>query len=206
MNRTSFLACLLFCFFFFTIPCARSADLPESFLASITNIQSIRTRFVSETRIPMFNDPVQTNGVLLFLRPNSLLWEYQYPFVEGFCLRDKEVVLWEGARCNISVQPGEQDQMSLILAKYLMSWIALDLEVIGEEYEITATNINPVSLRLTPKSKGLKEIIAGLSIVFQEGGVAEKVTIHETQGGTTTITFVDTVINGTINSSEFPQQ
>ena len=208
MTRYFLLPCFFLWFLFSALPqgVARAEDLPESFLAAVKGIQSIQTTFVMETHIPMFTEPMRAKGVLLFQRPDALLWEYQEPFVEGFCVKNKEVVRWEGARSNIAARPTGNDQVSVLLAKNLLLWIALDIDAIGREYDITVANTKPISLNLTPKSKGLREILAGLTIVFQDGGVAKLVTIRETQGGTTTILFVDTVINADVNPSDFPQR
>ena len=180
-------------------------DALASLVATVQDITSIRSRFVQETDILMFKQPMESRGVLLYVRPNALLWEYQEPFVEGFSLYNGQVSRWEGSRGAMASQT-RQDPVSTIIANNLVAWIALDLETIRKEYVVEVIGIDPISLRLTPKSRGLKDILADLVITFQPDGVAQTVIIRETRGGKTTITFMDTVTNKTIDPAEFPLQ
>ena len=177
----------------------------ESLLAAVQGISSIRTSFTQTTDIPMFSQPLKVQGILLYSRPGSLLWEYQEPFVEGFSLKDGRIVRWENSRTNMIGKGAGQDPVAAIIADNLMAWVSLDLEKIRREYEVEVTGTAPVTLRLVPNNKGLREIIADLTIAFQVNGVASSVVLREARGGSTTISFFNTAINAGINPAEFLQ-
>ena len=177
----------------------------ETLVAAVQGISSIRTNFTQTTDIPMFSQPLKVQGILLYARPAALLWEYQEPFVEGFSLKDGRIVRWENSRASVVGKGAGQDPVAAIIADNLMAWVSLDLEKIRREYDVKVTGTAPVTLHLVPKNKGLQEIIADLTISFQANGVASSVVLREARGGSTTISFYNTVINAGINPAEFLQ-
>ena len=177
----------------------------DNLIAKIQGISGIRTSFVQITDIPMFTQPIRVHGILLYSRPSALLWEYQKPFLDGFSLKNGKIVRWENSRSNTIGKERGQDPVAELIADNLMAWISLDLGKIQQQYSVVVTKSTPITLHLVPKNKSLREVVAGLEITFQDNGIASSVVLREARGGSTSITFVDTVINGTIDPAEFPQ-
>ena len=199
------LCCLSVAGFSSPAPAQTRESRLDELITAVRDISSIRANFVQITDIPMFAQPVKTHGLLLYLKPDSLLWEYQRPFVEGFSLKNGRVVRWENSRANIIGKEAGQDRLTSLIADKLMAWVSLDLERIRQEYTVEVIDAAPVTIFLVPKGKNLREIVANLTITFQANGVASSVVLREARGGATTISFIDTVINTAISPAEFPQ-
>ncbi len=182
------------------------AQTPEQTLSMLKEqaetVHTISSTFVQTTRIPLFQDAVQSQGRFLFKRPNALLWEITAPAKEGFALVGDTGMRWEQGkgRKPFSVQ---SDPVMTIVARQLMVWLTLNLAAIEKEYTITVATSTPPTLRLEPKSADMRRVIHSLTILFSPQGVASQVTLEEANGGSTTILFTNTQVNITLPDSAF---
>lgn len=202
-RNISFFVLLFFC----SLTCSPSQAKPTdttdnpvlvSLVNAVRELTSIQASFSQETRHPMFTTPLMSQGRFAFQRPDSLLWEYTAPFVEGFSITGKESSKWQGSRANTKSFATESDPLTATLAEELIHWITLDLEKIQQSYLIEVIADMPPTIRLTPKTPTVQKIINNLTISFAENGVAKEVRISEkSSGGMTIISFSNIVTSMT---------
>lgn len=179
-----------------------ASDLDELRRRAAT-VKSIRSRFVQETRIPMFARPMRSEGRFLFLRPDMLLWEYTAPMEEGFFLRGDNGIRWNDGRASARPFNPASDPVAAIIARQLFAWITVDTEAIAGEYGIEALSREPLALKMTPLRDDVAAVIESITITFTAEGPASLVELRERAGGTTTIGFTESVVNGPMADGDF---
>ncbi|MDR0339868.1 MAG: outer membrane lipoprotein carrier protein LolA [Desulfovibrio sp.] len=165
--------------------------------------QSVQSDFVQETAIPMFAQPISSKGRFVFKRPDGLLWEYTEPMREGFAMRGESGARWAGDKGVRTPFTTASDPLAAIIGRQLVAWIIFDTASIERDFRIAVTGKNPLELTMTPARDDMREIIEAIVIVFTEQGPASRVAVRETRGGTTTISFSNTVVNAPVDDAEF---
>ena len=168
--------------------------------ATMTNVQS---GFTQETSIPMFREPLRSQGRFAFVKPDTLLWEYLSPLKEGFVLRGDQGFRWQDARENRTPFTPGSDPVAAIIARQLIAWITFDMHSIAAEYRIEQVPGPDMRLQMTPLRKDIAEIIASITITFTPQGPASRVELKETGGGMTVISFTDTLVNAPLEAGIF---
>lgn len=180
-----------------------AADALAGLKERTASVMTLRSEFVQETAIPMFAQPMRSQGRFLFKRPNSLRWEFTSPMREGFALKGDTGVRWEDGGAVRTAFTAKTDPVAGVIARQLMAWITFDLASINREYTVETLGETPLVLRMTPLREDVRSVIANITITFSAEGPASLVAIQETRGGKTTIAFANTVVNGPVDDGEF---
>ncbi|CAK7039155.1 MAG: Outer-membrane lipoprotein carrier protein [Desulfovibrio sp.] len=167
-------------------------------------LTSFSCAFTQETRIPLFDSPVISEGRMAFMRPDGLRWEYVSPMREGFAVQGGKGLRWREGAAAQEVASVTDDPLLAMIARELVTWVTLDMDRIEKQYTVTVTETDPPTFHLVPKQRETRSVLASLTIVFASSGLARSVTIAETQGGETGIRFADGVINRPVNIMERP--
>lgn len=183
---------------------APAADVIASLQAKNATVTSFSCDFTQETRIPLFDSPVISNGRMAFVSPDGLRWEYTAPMREGFAVLGGKGFRWREGTVDQNTESAAKDPLLSIIAKELMIWVTLDMTRIEKEYSVAIAAADPPTLSLAPKRPDVAAIIQGLTIVFEPSGLARSVTISEMQGGVTVIRFSNAVVNRPVNVMERP--
>jgi len=205
MNRGFFaLFAAIFMALLCVAPAGAGADDAIAVLKERTeSVKTLRSEFVQETVIPMFSRPMRTEGRFVFKRPDFLRWEFVAPMREGFALKGNSGVRWEDDGARRTAFTVASDPVAGVIARQLMAWITVDLASISKEYAIESLSVAPLKLRMIPLRDDVKGVIAGITISFSAEGPASEVVIEEAAGGTTTIAFTRTIVNGPVTDGEF---
>lgn len=182
---------------------AYAADPIDTLRRQAENLVSVSSDFVQETNIPMFAQPMRSKGRFAFRRPDALVWEYTDPMREGFVLRGDTGFRWDDGRASRVPFSADKDPVAAIIARQLVAWITFDTNRIGGEYRIETISRQPLCLKMTPLREDVRGVIDHISITFTPEGPASLVELRERQGGRTTITFSNTVVNGPLDDREF---
>ena len=164
---------------------------------------SVRSDFTQETSLPMFKDPLHSQGRFAFAKPDALLWEYLSPIQEGFVLRGNKGFRWQDDKKNRVPFTSGSDPLAAIIARQITAWIIFDMQSITREYRIDQLPGPVMRLKMTPLKKGVGAVIDSIIIAFTPQGPASTVEITETKGGRTVISFTNTIVNAPLDSGLF---
>ncbi|SBV98244.1 putative Outer membrane lipoprotein carrier protein LolA [uncultured delta proteobacterium] len=208
MRRVPFFPCGLPALALLAVLCAFpapsfAADALAGLKERTASVMTLRSAFVQETAIPMFAQPMRSQGRFLFKRPDCLRWEFTSPMREGFALKGDTGVRWEDDGAVRTAFTAKSDPVAGVIARQLMAWITFDLASINREYTIETLGETPLVLRMIPLREDVRAVIASITITFSAEGPASLVAIQEARGGRTTIAFSDTVVNGPVDDGEF---
>lgn len=182
---------------------AHAAEALELLRQKAAGLRNVQADFVQETAIPMFAQPMRSQGHFIFARPESLRWEYFDPMREGFVLHGDSGFRWaDGSAKRTPFAPGS-DPVATIVARQMIAWITFDVQGISREYSIESLPGPEIRLKMTPLRDDFKKVIAAITITFSPEGPATLVEMKEAGGGGTSIRFSNTVINGPLSGREF---
>lgn len=201
------LAAHFLCFFLTTGICGAADPETEKALAALqshtASVASLRCAFTQTTSIPLFSDPVVSRGVLLFKKPDSLVWEYTEPVSQGLAFSGAKGFRWEEDRARRTPFTTAKDPVAGLIATQVLAWIRFDREWIEAQYAIQVADSDTASFLLTPKSEGMRDIVTSLRIRFADDGVAREIMLQEATGGQTVITLHDVAVNAPVADREF---
>lgn len=175
----------------------------ETLKQETANIRTLRCAFTQSTDIPLFSEPIESRGRLLYAAPGSLVWEYTSPMQQGFVLDGDSGFRWEGYRSRRIAFSTAKDPIAGLIATQMLAWVRFDRSWIEANYAITVTRLSPVALTLTPKRTEVASVLSALHIAFAEDGVAREIRLQEAAGGKTRIALHDIVLNGPLEDGEF---
>jgi outer membrane lipoprotein carrier protein len=198
--------CLLFIFCFAGACKATGADTWKALerLRSLTaSVNSLRCEFTQTTAIPLFDDPVVSEGKLVFRKPDSLIWEYTAPVAQGLVFSGGRGFRWEEDKSRPIPFSIAEDPVAGLIATQMLAWIRFDQGWIEAHYAVRIEEEEPMTLVLIPKSADALSVLSSISIRFADDGIARTILLAETAGGSTTIQLREVTVNGPVADREF---
>jgi outer membrane lipoprotein carrier protein len=168
-----------------------------------SSINTLRSSFTQTTAVPMFAEPVVSEGRLFFKKPDSLLWEYTAPHPQGLVFSGGKGFRWEDDKNRRRPFTTSEDPVAGLIASQMSAWIRFDRNLIESRYLVRAVGGETLTLELTPKSADLRSVLVSLRITFADDGAARSVLLRERAGGSTLVRLYDTVVNGPLEDREF---
>lgn len=158
-------------------------------------VSTISSDFVQEKHLAMFRRVVSSKGRFHFQKPDRLRWETTEPVASGFVLTGNTGRRWHQRTGKEEHFDIRRDPVMKIVSDQILAWAKPDIAWLRKEYRIRVLAEQPLSLRLDPLVPG-----AGapdhIRIGFDaDGKVVRTVEIHDKDGDSTVIRFVDTVVN-----------
>ncbi|MDR1686260.1 MAG: outer membrane lipoprotein carrier protein LolA [Desulfovibrio sp.] len=168
-----------------------------------SSINTLRCSFTQTTAVPMFTEPVVSEGRLFFKKPDSLLWEYTAPYPQGLVFSGGKGFRWEDDKNRRKPFTTSGDPVAGLIASQMSAWIRFDRDLIESRYVIRADDREALTFELTPKSAELRSVLVSLRITFADNGAARSVLLRERAGGSTLVRLHDMVVNGLLEDREF---
>jgi outer membrane lipoprotein-sorting protein len=173
-----------------------SAELFGRMEREAADVKTISSDFIQEKHLAMFRKVVTSRGRFLYQKPDRLRWESTEPVASGFVLNGTRGRRWHQRtgreeRFDIGSEP-----VMKIVSEQILAWAKPDFARLQREYRIR--------VRLDPLSAPAAGAPDHLRISFSpDGKFVQTVEIHEKDGDSTRIRFVDTVVNRPIAPSLF---
>ncbi len=177
-----------------------TADAPATLLRRLeraaSGVSTLASDFVQEKHLAMFKTVVTSKGRFHYRKPDRLRWELTEPFASGFALNGNQGRRWHRRTGRTESFDIRQDPIMKAVSDQIFAWANADFAGLGREYRILILSEHPVSLRLEPLSAAMAASLDHLRITFSpDGRFVRSVEIHDKDGDSTRIRFVDTVVN-----------
>ncbi|SIN80571.1 LolA family protein [Halodesulfovibrio marinisediminis] len=181
---------------------AGTEEVLDKLKTTMGNVQSLKCRFVQHKTLAMFDDTLESQGVLLFQSPDRLRWEYISPVKAGFVVAGKQGRRWNTLAGTDEPFRVADDVEMRILTEQVLKWTCFDLDALREQYEFAVASKKPLKLVLTPKSTVVRRLLRELRVTLSPAmSDVAKLEFIEADGDVTTYTFFDTIINSDIDAS-----
>ncbi len=166
------------------------------------NTTSIKANFKQEKYLSILSNKIDSEGVILFKKPNLLRWEYKSPFEYIIVLNGNEIVIKDQEKVNAFDIGGSQafKEVNNLIINSVQGNI-LD----NEQFHIEYYESEKLYLaKLTPKDDKMKQFLQGIDIHFDKKDFSvSKVKLIESAGDYTLITFADKKMNENIPDASF---
>ncbi len=171
----------------------------EQMAASTT---SIKADFKQEKYLSILSNKIDSEGVILFKKPNLLRWEYKSPFEYIIVLNGNEIVIKDQGKVNTFDIGGSQafKEVNNLIINSVQGNV-LDSEQFHIEYYESETLY---LANLIPKDEKMKQFLQGIDIHFDRKDFSvSKVKLIESEGDYTLITFSNKKMNADIPDASF---
>lgn len=168
----------------------------EAFIAEIENslrgAKAVFSRFRQERVLSLFDEPLVTEGILLFEQPDNVRWETASPYRSVLLAQGRRVAQFEwieGERRKIKIGFPEP-------IRRMMDEIAAvnqgRMQERTEVYEVTGFRGPTARVVMRPRDPALREMISSIEIEMNADMTAtEKITMNEPNGDLTRIVILE---------------
>ena len=189
----SLLLCLLF-----TLSLAQKADdALQNYAKQISTVQMLQSHFTEEKHLSLLNEPIQSEGTLSFNKnTQTLRWQYQQPFENGFFFFFFKVYSLQGA----TKKPIESAMGRLFMAEMLV-WLTLDFDSLQKTYSITLSGAEITFVPYHKEHKVVKKITVWLDA--KDPRIVTQVKMEEPSGDFIVWKFTNTQLNPLLSDEVF---
>lgn len=169
-------------------------------MASTTT--SIKASFRQEKYLSILSNKIDSEGSILFKKPNLLRWSYSKPFEYTIVLNGKEIIIKDQEKVN-SFDIGSSQAFKQINELIINS---VEGNILDEErFSIDYLEGKDLYLtKLVPKETQLKNFIQGIDIYFDKKDFSvSQVKLIESEGDYTLISFFNKKMNENIANENF---
>jgi len=185
-----------------------AAEEPQPLTAlesALSDVKTVRTRFVQEKRMALFKKPLITKGAILLEMPDKLMWKVEAPIQYVLLIDGQRAKQWDGQTGKtVSIALADQPVFAAV-TQQLRAWFAGNYRVLAKDYTIKKLEGEQLAFEFVPKpdlpqAKMLKRI----TVTFQKDKkYISLFQIEESGGDMTKMVFEETTINADIDKKEW---
>ena len=203
--KTLLISCLIFFLFFLCVQAhasqARGKGKDQALFAriseAVSKVKTVSGVFVQERRTDILEKPLVSKGRFYFEPPRRLLWETTEPSTSGFALEGREARRWKDDRRFAQAFDINQDPAIRSFAEQVFTWMRADFKKLEEMFHMCILAESPPTFKLVPRGQGDDGPLDHLMVVFSDDmNHVATLELHERNGDSFKISFVDVVING----------
>ena len=173
--------------------------------AALSDVRTVRTRFVQEKKLALFKNPLITRGVIQVETPDKLLWRVDSPIKYVLLIDGKQAKQWDGETGKTQKIPLAGNPVFSAVTEQLRAWFGGHYSALAKDYEIVQLLGIPIRFVFSPKpGTPPAKILKAVTVTFREDRrYITAIQIEETGGDVTILKFEDTEINVPIAAKEW---
>lgn len=184
--------------------CQDKVKIFSEIAASASQVKTLSSDFTQEKHLSMLDKVLTSKGRFFYKRHNRLRWELNDPVVSGFTVNGKYAARWDAQTEIPQTFNVKRVPFIKLFSDQVFSWAKADFTRLQKQYRIQVLGVEPVDLKLDPKSAREKKYLDHLRIVFAtDASHVSTVEVHEPDGDFTAIRFFNTQINAALPDSLF---
>ena len=165
------------------------------------NIKTLRCNFVQEKTSLLVSEKAVAKGIMLYLAPSMLRWEYTEPTPSTLILNGNNAALLDKNGKKIGNEKVLKQLGGIIISMINGSGITQNKQFSSELYEIDNAHLLIV---LTPVQKRLKDFYNKIELkIDRKTMLATTITLEEKSGDKTVISLTSTELNSEIPQNKF---
>lgn len=165
--------------------------------ASLSNVKTVRTRFVQEKKLALFKNTLLTRGVIQLQPPDKLLWRVESPIKYVLLIDGKQAKQWDGETGKTQKIPLANNPVFSAVTEQLRSWFGGRYSLLAQDYAIAQRSETPAVFVFTPKpDTPPAKMLLSVTVTFREDKrYITSIQIDEASGDATVLRFEETEIN-----------
>ncbi len=183
-----------------------AAPAMERITAVSEAIETLECSFSEEKKMTMLAQSSVSKGVMYYIRPDRIRWEYVEPVPYLFVVNGAETTV----KANGRIERGNAPSVMVFreVGKLILGSVSgkkiVDETRFDAAYEASEANFRIV---MTPKEKRMKQMMARIVFTFSlKDNYIRTIEMSNAAGDLTTITFVDKKVNKPVDEAVFKLQ
>lgn len=172
-------------------------DLMLRLSEQFASIQTVQTRFVEKKTIRILQQQMELTGSLAVEKPERLAWRVEKPLACIIIIADGTVSQWDEDSGKVQSFSSRSNPVFAMVLDQMQNWFSGDFISLLADYDVSVKQQNPLLLTFVPHedSPNARAIQQVCVTIRDDLRYAQAISIEDTSGDTTTITFIDTVLN-----------
>ena len=174
-----------------------AADLLGPMEQAMADVRTVKTAFVQEKKMALFNHPLVTRGSIWVEPPNRLLWRVESPMRYALALDGSRIRQWDGETGKTTSLSMDGNPVFAAVTEQLNAWFGGRYGLLAQDYEVEQQAAAPATFAFVPKPTAPSaKMLESVTVVFREDArYIASIRIADRGGDVTTLTFVDTELN-----------
>jgi outer membrane lipoprotein-sorting protein len=168
-------------------------------------VTSLRATVRQRKRQPLLRAEVQSEGTLIFQRPDRLRWEVTTPEHTIFVIKGSMLLVYRPARREAERRDLRGDFGSQAALEFLNAGVSLSVAELEKRFQVDVyRDDSELTLRLTPLSRWVAQAITSIVISQADGDpIPWKIVVVGRRGDRTATTLTDIVVNPQLPEDPF---
>lgn len=174
-----------------------AADLLGPMEQAMADVRTVKTAFVQEKQMALFNHPLVTRGSIWVEPPNRLLWRVESPMRYALALDGSRIRQWDGETGKTTSLSMEGNPVFAAVTEQLNAWFGGRYGLLARDYDVERQAAAPATFTFVPKPTAPSaKMLESVTVVFRgDARYIASIRIADRGGDVTTLTFVDTELN-----------
>lgn len=180
-------------------------DLLRTIGKKVSNFKSLKTDFVQEKNLAMFQKKIVLRGRIYMQKPNKLAWHVDKPVKYSVVITDKSIRQWDEDTNQVQEISLSKNPVFKNVVNQLSVWFSGEYGALMDDNSISVLQKHPLVIEFVPNEKNMaRKMIKSITITFRDDEkYLKKIKIHEMSGDTTTLDFSNTLLDVPLESSFF---
>ena len=174
-----------------------AADLLGPMEQAMADVRTVKTAFVQEKKMALFNHPLVTRGSIWVEPPHRLLWRVESPMRYALALDGSRIRQWDGETGKTTSLSLDGNPVFAAVTEQLNAWFGGRYGLLAQDYDVERQAAAPATFTFVPKPTAPSaKMLESVTVVFREDArYIASIRIADRGGDVTTLTFVDTELN-----------
>lgn len=171
----------------------------------VMDVKTLKTDFVQEKSLAALRNKITLTGRIYMKRPNKLVWHVDEPIRYSVLITEELIRQWDEETGRVQQIPLSKNPVIRTVMNQMTVWFNGHYAALLKDYDVSWVQESPVVLAFVPKgSSVVGKVVKEITIEFQQDETYLKsILIQEIGGDSTTITFLNTVLNVPLDSRSF---
>lgn len=174
-----------------------AADVLGEMEQAMADVRTVKTAFVQEKKMALFNHPLVTRGSIWVEPPHRLLWRVESPMRYALALDGSRIRQWDGETGKTTSLSMDGNPVFAAVTEQLNAWFGGRYGLLAQDYDVERQAAAPATFTFVPKPTAPSaKMLESVTVVFREDArYIASIRIADRGGDVTTLTFVDTELN-----------
>ena len=174
-----------------------AADVLGEIEQAMADVRTVKTAFVQEKKMALFNHPLVTRGSIWVEPPHRLLWRVESPMRYALALDGSRIRQWDGETGKTTSLSLDGNPVFAAVTEQLNAWFGGRYGLLAQDYDVERQAAAPATFTFVPKPTAPSaKMLESVTVVFREDArYIASIRIADRGGDVTTLTFVETELN-----------
>jgi len=172
-------------------------DLMRRLSAEFAAIRTVQTRFIEKKQIRILEQDMELSGRLAVEKPDRLAWRIEKPLACTLIISDGHVRQWDEDSRKVQSFSSRSNPVFSMVLDQMRNWFSGNFVSLQADYDVSVKQEKPLILAFKPHadSPNARVIEQVLVTIRDDLRYVKAISLEDSSGDTTVITFVDTVLN-----------